>query len=91
MDIRLVKQPAVVGNVQVSIENFIYFCSNTSNDVYMNNYTHYIVLFTLRVYKDTYNKETLRIYFFFCVCVKRKTKLDETKLKIRRIPEINIS
>lgn len=50
MDIRLVKQPAVVGNVQVGIENFIliYFFSNTSNDVYMNNYTHYIVLFTLR-------------------------------------------
>lgn len=74
MDIRLVKQPAVVGNVQVGIENFIliYFFSNTSNDVYMNNYTHYIVLFTLSVYKDTYNKETLRIYFF---CVKRKNEI----------------
>lgn len=74
MDIRLVKQPAVVGNVQVGIENFIliYFFSNTSNDVYMNNYTHYIVLFTLRVYKDTYNKETLRIYFF---CMKRKNEI----------------
>lgn len=41
MDIRLVKQPAVFGNVQVGIENFIllFFLHSSNSDVYLYNYT----------------------------------------------------
>lgn len=77
MDIRLVKQPAVFGNVQVGIENF-FFPNASYIDVYMYNktqkfYLHYAYIRTLTTKKP---------------CVKRKKK---TKLKIRRIPAINIS
>lgn len=83
MDIRLVKQPAVFGNVQVGIENF-FFPNASYTDVYMYNETQKFS-FTLRVYKDTNHKETLRKICLLCETKKK------TKLKIRRIPEINIS
>lgn len=83
MDIRLVKQPAVFGNVQVGIENF-FFPNTNYTDVYMYTetqkfYLHYAYIRTLTT------KKPCEKYVF---CVKRKRK---TKLKIRRIPEINIS
>lgn len=83
MDIRLVKQPAVFGNVQVGIEDF-FFPNASYTDVYMYNetqtfYLHYAYIRTLTTKKPCEK---------FVFCVKRKKK---TKLKIRRIPEINIS
>lgn len=83
MDIRLVKQPAVFGNVQVGIENF-FFPNASYTDVYMYNETQKFYLHY--AYIRTHNhKETLRKICLLCETKKK------TKLKIRRIPEINIS
>lgn len=67
MDIRLVKQPAVFGNVQVGIENF-FFPNASYTDVYMYNetqkfYLHYAYIRTLTT------KKPCEKYVF---CVKRK-------------------
>lgn len=83
MDIRLVKQPAVFGNVQVGIENFFFF-PNTNYTVYMYTetqkfYLHYAYIRTLTTKKPCEK-----------ICLLCETK-KKTKLKIRRIPEINIS
>lgn len=56
MDIRLVKQPAVFGNVQVGIENF-FFPNASYTDVYMYNetqkfYLHYAYIRTLNTKKS---------------------------------------
>lgn len=69
MDIRLVKQPAVFGNVQVGIENF-FFPNASYTDVYMYNETQKFYLHNAYIRTLTTKKPCEKFVF----CVKRKKK-----------------